>query len=50
MWEELAGLATWWEVLWCVRGDFNIVRYPTERVGSEGISPSMTEFSDLFFR
>jgi exonuclease III len=49
MWEELAGLATWWEVLWCVRGDFNIVRYPTERVGSEGISPSMTEFSDFIF-
>ena len=30
MWEELAGIASWWEVPWCVGGDFNIVRYPSE--------------------
>ena len=49
MWEELTGITAWWEVLWCVGGDFNTVWYPTKRVGSEGISPSMTKFSNFIF-
>uniref|UniRef100_A0A2N9GB44 Integrase catalytic domain-containing protein n=1 Tax=Fagus sylvatica TaxID=28930 RepID=A0A2N9GB44_FAGSY len=49
MWEELAGIASWWEVPWCVGGDFNIVRYPSERVGATDFSPSMREFTDFIF-
>uniref|UniRef100_A0A7N2LEX3 GRAM domain-containing protein n=1 Tax=Quercus lobata TaxID=97700 RepID=A0A7N2LEX3_QUELO len=33
-WEELSGLCSWWDVPWCVRGDFNVVRFPSERFGS----------------
>ena len=49
MWEELAGVAAWWEVPWCVGGDFNVARYPTERLGSADFSPAMREFSDFIF-
>ena len=34
LWEELFGLSSWWNVPWCVGGDFNAVRFPFERVGS----------------
>lgn len=30
-WDELVGLMSWWEVPWCIGGDFNIVGYPSER-------------------
>ena len=40
-WEELTGVYTWRDVPWCVGGDFNIVLYPTERVGTNRISSSM---------
>uniref|UniRef100_A0A2N9HXJ9 Reverse transcriptase domain-containing protein n=1 Tax=Fagus sylvatica TaxID=28930 RepID=A0A2N9HXJ9_FAGSY len=49
MWDELAGIATVWAVPWCVGGDFNLVRYPTERVGSPDLSSSMRDFSDFIF-
>ncbi len=32
LWEELSGVFYWWDVPWCVGGDFNMVRYPTERM------------------
>ena len=31
MWEELAGLYSWWNLPWCVGGDFNA----SERLGAE---------------
>ena len=33
MWEELAGLYSWWNLPWCVGGDFNAIRFPPERWG-----------------
>jgi hypothetical protein len=36
MWDELAGLASWWGIPWCVGGDFNVIRFPTERLGGGG--------------
>ena len=35
MWDELSGLASWWGTPWCVGGDFNVVRFPTERLGGK---------------
>ena len=32
---------------WCVGGDFNVVRFPSERMGSVGFSPAMYDFSDF---
>ena len=47
MWDELAGMQSWWEVPWVLGGDFNVVRFPSERVGSDSFSPAMHEFSDF---
>ena len=32
---------------WCLVGDFNIIRYPSERLGYESFSPAMFTFSDF---
>jgi hypothetical protein len=47
MWEELAGVASWWGVLWVVGGDFNVVRFPSERLGMTHFTPAMHGFSDF---
>ena len=47
MWDELSGLASWWGTPWCVGGDFNVVRFPTERLGGEALTPAMLDFSDF---
>ena len=47
MWDELAGIRSWWGVSWCVGGDFNVVRFPSKRMGSVGFSPAMYDFSDF---
>ena len=39
----------WWELLWCVEGDFNAVHYPTERLGVETITTALQELLDLIF-
>jgi hypothetical protein len=36
MWDELASLASWWGIPWCVGGDFNVIRFLTERLGGGG--------------
>ena len=47
LWEELAGIHSWWNVLWCIGGDFNMVRFPSERFGSNSFSSAMHDFSDF---
>jgi exonuclease III len=47
LWEELAGLMSVWEVPWCIGGDFNIVRFPSERSNDSNYSTAMMEFSDF---
>jgi endonuclease/exonuclease/phosphatase family metal-dependent hydrolase len=47
MWEELAGVASWWGVPWVTGGDFNAVRFPSERLGSMHFTPAMHGFSDF---
>jgi hypothetical protein len=47
MWDELAGIRSWWGLPWCVGGDFNVVRFSSERLGSVGFSPGMYEFFDF---
>ncbi|XP_065630572.1 uncharacterized protein LOC136067974 [Quercus suber] len=45
LWEELLGVCSWWEVPWCVGGDFNVVRFPSERFGSANFTSAMHRFS-----
>ncbi|KAK4607051.1 hypothetical protein RGQ29_001035 [Quercus rubra] len=47
LWEELCGLRNWWDVPWCVGGDFNVVRFPSERSGIANFSSAMLWFSDF---
>uniref|UniRef100_A0A2N9I908 Reverse transcriptase domain-containing protein n=1 Tax=Fagus sylvatica TaxID=28930 RepID=A0A2N9I908_FAGSY len=47
LWEELAGIGSWWSLPWCIGGDFNVVRFPSERRAGGGISSTMWDFSDF---
>ena len=47
LWEELSRMRSRWNTAWCVFGDFNITRYPSERLGCETFSPAMFAFSNF---
>ncbi|XP_075645334.1 uncharacterized protein LOC142616347 [Castanea sativa] len=47
LWGELSQVRARWPVAWCLVGDFNIIRYPSERLGCETFSPAMLAFSDF---
>ena len=47
LWEELLGLCGWWNVTWCVGGDFNVVRFPSERLSSVFLIQAMHQLSDF---
>jgi hypothetical protein len=49
LWDELAGMMSWWEMPWCIGGDFNVVRFPSERLGVSDYSIVMEEFSKFIF-
>jgi endonuclease/exonuclease/phosphatase family metal-dependent hydrolase len=38
-----------WEVPWCMGGDFNAIRFPSERLGSVRYAVSMVAFSQFIF-
>ena len=41
LWEELTRMHSKWNTAWGVIGDFNIIRYPSERFACEAFSPTM---------
>uniref|UniRef100_A0A2N9FK77 Transposase MuDR plant domain-containing protein n=1 Tax=Fagus sylvatica TaxID=28930 RepID=A0A2N9FK77_FAGSY len=47
LWDELAGVSSWWEVPWCVAGDFNVVRFSSEKLRTTSFTPAMHDFSDF---
>uniref|UniRef100_A0A2N9IM68 30S ribosomal protein S13, chloroplastic n=1 Tax=Fagus sylvatica TaxID=28930 RepID=A0A2N9IM68_FAGSY len=49
LWEELAGLLSWWDVPCCIGGDFNVVRFPREKFGMASFNYAMHEFFDFIF-
>ena len=50
LWEELSRVRTRWNKAWLLFGDFNVVRYPCERLGYDYFSPAMFAFSDFIER
>jgi len=49
LWDELAGLSSWWELPWCIGGDFNVTRFPAERSRDVRLNAAMMEFSNFIF-
>ena len=47
LWEELTRMHSRWNTTWCVLGDFNTIRYLSERFGCEAFSLAMFAFSDF---
>ena len=47
LWDELSQVRARWPMAWCLVGDFNIIRYLSERLGCESFSPTMFAFSDF---
>ena len=46
-WDELNSIRSRWVTPWCLFGDFNIIRYPGERLGCQNFSEGMLDFSDF---
>ena len=49
LWDELSGVFSWWGSPWCVGGDFNVIRFPSERLGADHFTPAMNDFSEFIF-
>ena len=49
LWDELVGVYSWWELPWCIGGDFNVVRFQSECSGSRRLRPASLEFSECIF-
>ena len=45
LWDELAGVRSWWGVPWCIGGDFNVVRFASEKLREGRLTGTMTNFS-----
>ena len=41
------GLYGWWNLPWCVGGDFNAICFPFERLGAENFTQGVYSFSDF---
>ncbi|KAF5471988.1 hypothetical protein F2P56_008744, partial [Juglans regia] len=49
LWDELAGVYSWWDLPWCIGGDFNVTRFPSESFGNRRLRPAMSDFSECIF-
>jgi hypothetical protein len=47
LWDELAGICSWWDSPWCIGGDFNVTRFPSERSSEAHLCSAMTDFFDF---
>jgi hypothetical protein len=49
LWDELAGVSSWWVLPWCIGRDFNVICFPAERSSDVRLNTAMLEFSDFIF-
>lgn len=50
LWTELEDIRIWGSVIWCIGGDFNVIRYSSERRGRVVYTRGMELFSDFIER
>ena len=46
-WEELGVIRGLWSDLWCIGGDFNVIRFPSKRSREGRLSGSMGRFTEV---
>ena len=46
-WSKLGAIRGLWNELWCVVGDFNMIRFPSERSRGGRLSQEMRRFSEV---
>lgn len=46
LWKELDAVRGRWDGAWCVGGDWNVVRYLSERMGTSRMTEEMRSFLD----
>lgn len=44
MWDKIDVVYSRWDVSWCIRGDFNVARFPSETSGETWLDPAMADF------
>ncbi|KAF5463070.1 hypothetical protein F2P56_019016 [Juglans regia] len=49
LWDEIAGVHGWWELPWCIGGDFNVARCQSKSFGNRRLRPASLEFSECIF-
>lgn len=47
LWNELAGIQSCWDVHWCLGGEFNILRFPSESSEDYRLQKAKIDFSDF---
>lgn len=47
LWDDLAGVLSWWNLPWCIKGDFNVTRFPSERLNVAQLCFAMMELLDI---
>jgi hypothetical protein len=45
--DELVRICSWWNLSWCIGGDFNVTCFPIERSGEGRLCSAMTDFFDF---